>query len=276
MRVRPDAPGPRTDQGVVLEDPAARLTSAGEPPQIDKDQARLVELKAAGLTGPVWDQFVDELWADAYPILIAGLRDGRIFSWCFEKNVMVNPSTEDRRILHSSAEDRISLAIDTLLVATPKFRDDVLAKDRWKPGRGATLMTFFVNHALFHFQPLFRAWVGEREHRLDRFGYNLDSREAARALMRGAIDRPDPELRALTEDTVERILRGRSGRDIVVCQLIKAGYSQGEIADMIGGSVRAVEGTMARLRRHARNLARRGVITMPGIAPDLVTTRRAS
>ena len=88
------------------------------PHLLDKQCVEL--LRYHGFTGPVYQEFTDELWAYALPVLKSKMRSGEIFKMCFERNVMVPaPTFDERAVLHSSMEDRDALAVDTIASLEP-------------------------------------------------------------------------------------------------------------------------------------------------------------
>lgn len=226
------------------------------------DEERLAELQAAGFQGPAYDTFEAELWDYGLPVLLFKLRNGSIFRWCLEANVVLKPSPDQRRVLHSSREERDHLAVHTLLDAIPRFREKVLVKGTWRPDGGARLRTFFLNYARYSFQEVFREWQKARKQ--DQVALFQTSQ-----LVEGSVEwfmylpTFDPEKRAIDIDTIDFITRGQRAETKMICAYILLGLSYAEIGEQIGITTRAVEYRMRALRKHVNKLVERGVVEPP-------------
>jgi RNA polymerase sigma factor (sigma-70 family) len=248
---------PRPDDVEEKFDPAARAARD----RLDRDQHRLDELAVAGFVGVAYDRFRDDLWIYAMPVLKSGIRSGRIFTWCRDQGVAINPTADERRVLHASIADRDELALETIAQALDYFRTEVLLKKRWSAAGGAGISTFFIGSCKFQFRTVYRRWSRERADRLAPLGYGHTDEEIANELTTGLAD--DPERSAITRDTLARVAAKSSPEARMIFSLILKDLTYAEIAQELGISSRAVEGHMHRLRLKVWRMAERGEIEIP-------------
>ena len=219
------------------------------------------ELAKAGFEGSEYQAFCDDLWDYGMKVLNAGLRTGDIFQWCWEADIVIKPTSDERRVLHSSAADRDELVVDTILSAIPWFRQEVLLKKRWSPNRGASLRTFFIGTCKHHFRIVFRRWQRERFCRLAAYGYGIDPVLVAGALVDTLAT--DPEEYVAAADLVTRLLTRATPEAKMACYLLLQDFTLAEIGERLGITERAVEGHLHRLRKHARTMVKQGRIEVP-------------
>lgn len=250
-------------KGISQVDSGDAGPADGTAHMLDKQCVEL--LKYHGFTGPVYQEFTDELWAYALPVLKSKMRSGEIFKMCFERNVMVPaPTFDERAVLHSSMEDRDALAVDTIAAAVPRFRD-TLVKGRWKQAGGSSLRTFFIGACLFAFAEVFSTWATARRRHLERLiDGEIDT--LASQLISVALD---PERNAVSRDTIEAILRRSPPATRTICALIMRDMSFAAIAKELGITERAVEGRMRRLRRRVNRMVEDGAVDYAGRGSQL-------
>ena len=220
------------------------------------DQQRLDALAATGFTGPTYHGFSDDLWQHALPILKSKMRSGEIFTMCSDKNVVLDPTSDERAVLHSSIEDRDALAVDTIAAAIRQFRV-TLMEGGWKPSGGASVETYFIGACVLAFGDVFRKWARTRRRHLAQILQNTEVDTLAAQLISKALD---PEQAAVTRDTVEIILRKSTPQTRMICALIMRDIPFSEIAEQIGITERAVEGKMRRLRLRVHRMIEQGSI----------------
>ncbi|MGD9697341.1 MAG: RNA polymerase sigma factor [Thermoleophilia bacterium] len=243
---------PRLDAAAVVE---LRLRAEREVADARlTDQRRLDLLTAAGYAGPAYQQFCEQLWIYALPVLKSKMRSGEIFTMCFDKGVILNPTFDERAVLHSSMEDRDTLAVDTIAAAIPEFRT-TLIKRRWTPAGGSSVDTYFVGACLFAFGDVFRKWARTRRRHLAQILQNTEIDVLAGQVISTALD---PERTAVTRDAVAAILRNCPPETRLICALIMRDLPFAEIATQLGITERAVEGRMRRLRRRVNRMIEQG------------------
>jgi DNA-directed RNA polymerase specialized sigma24 family protein len=131
--------------------------------------------------------------------------------------------------------------------AVVAFRDRVLKPGRWSQQGGATLKTYFVGQVLIQFVPVFKAWLrtGRREVPVEEMPADRD---------RSALI--DPEERAVASVEADRLLGLADGTTRAIILLRSRGYSQEEIAELLGlPSAKAVEARLYRFRSEHRGTA---------------------
>ncbi|MDQ3762742.1 MAG: hypothetical protein M3460_14080 [Actinomycetota bacterium] len=60
------------------------------------DEERMPSCKRPVSKGPTYDIFEAELWDYGLPVLLSKLRNGSIFRWCLDANVVLKPSPDQR------------------------------------------------------------------------------------------------------------------------------------------------------------------------------------
>lgn len=226
---------------------------------LSRSRARVADV----LSHPVQQAMLeDDLWAYGFRVLKSALRTGRIVTMCHDAGVPLYFSDEQRRVLHTSVEERDTLTVDTLTRAVPYFLSKVLARGRWNPER-ASLQTYFVGCCVRAFPDVFRAWARDRQKRLSE----LDQSEAIFDEQSAMPSSVEPEFVATARDTIRVALRRARPEVRVICSLIAQGYTHAEIGEKLGGiSARAVEGHMRRLRASTRWLTRKDTLDLSGSA----------
>lgn len=245
------------------------------------DRMRIDDLAHRGFAGVAYEQFRSELWAYAWPVLLAGLREGTIFAECGKAGIAINPTPDERRVLHSSSADREEIALETIANALGFFHAKVLGKNKWSSTGGASIRTYFIGACKIfigackiQLRDVYRRWSRERADRLAPLGYGLDGDEVAWGL---ADDLSvDPADIAATADTLRRIMSVATPEAMMMCALTLEDMPQAEIGHELGISERAVEGHMRRLRKRAEKLADRGVISVPAPLRPRRSARRAA
>jgi DNA-directed RNA polymerase specialized sigma24 family protein len=130
-------------------------------------------------------------------------------------------------------------------VALPRFRERALEGGGWRPEGGASLATYFMGTCVDVFPNEFRRWraQGQRWRRQNARDTSVEAEHMV-----------DPADLALTNLDAHEHLDSLSREEQVIVQLTMLGYSQEEIAELLGKpSARAVEGVLYRLRNKARS-----------------------
>lgn len=211
--------------------------------------AELVEcLRKFDFAGPVYEAFTDYMYRYGISVLRGWLRTGKIFSVCREIGIGL-PAPPRGWADEEYADDREELAMRTVVRAMNSFRQRALVDGLWKPDGGASLRTFFIGRCKGEFANAYRAWYRAQPATSPghRFPLPLNERLAERFADPG----PDPEAQVLMRDRLREALAGiPNKRTQAAIFLTELGYSQEEIAGILGCRKRAVEGL---LRRHRAN-----------------------
>jgi len=207
-----------------------------------RDQQLVDRLGHRGFTGPEYATFAGEFAAYGMSICRAWLTSGIIFSFCARRGRSIG-----RPPNRWSADDRHELALETVAVALKEFRERALVQRQWSPDGGASLKTYFIGTCLFVFPNVFRTWQrGEDRWSQVDLGEPLLDREGS------PHDDPASVVPLRVDVTAE--LRNLDPRTAAVIVLTAERYTQQEIAEVLGTSIRAVEGI---LNRHRHRLANR-------------------
>jgi DNA-directed RNA polymerase specialized sigma24 family protein len=219
-----------------------------QPPQagsrLDADRHLWEQLAAEQFSGRAYHLFEAELFSYSYPIVLGWIRNGRIIEEALRRGArgLRAPSAEWRAALAADAED---VAQETIIRALGRFRDEAVAGRGWTPGKGAALTTYFVGGCLFAFVEVYRVWSREAA-RQRLIGHAAESADQQRECAPA-----DPADVVIAYETVEERLA--SGSPVQRALFLgAAGYTQAEIAEILGVTARAVEGWLRRHRRRSR------------------------
>jgi DNA-directed RNA polymerase specialized sigma24 family protein len=199
-----------------------------------------METSASALSN--WDQVREDLAEYAHPVLSVWIGNGTIFGRVRHIAHIALHSAQD---LSRDPDAATELAGTTVAVSLKAFHQ-ALRADAWKPGRGASLGTFFVGHCLFHFPNEYRRWV--REHRTGLApGNPLDI---------ASVDIQDPRAdpayhTALYLDALALLARA-PGKTRTALAYSAMGYSHTDIAKIEKGTPKSVEMLIRRYRQVAR------------------------
>ncbi|MFC7529769.1 RNA polymerase sigma factor [Actinoplanes sp. GCM10030250] len=217
------------------------------------DRLLLAELASRNFAGPSYLRFEEELAAYAISVLRGWMHSGFIFQLTAARGFALNPSAAELEELHHDSDVRDELAIMTVALALPRFREQALVGRGWRFEGGASLSTYFMGTCLYVFpNELRKLRAQRRKWRLQDEG---DPRLTASRHDPGN----DPCLITMGNQQVLENL-GRAGvRTRAVVALTIDGYSQEEIVELLAEtSVRAVEGVLHRWRAKERSRRRGG------------------
>lgn len=223
-----DFTGTREDQDL---DAAVRALRRRERLAEDAD---LVDwLSSAGFAGPDYDRFAFELARYGYAVTVAWIRQGAIFGKCRERGAgLPEPPPGALNQLHVAE----GLANETVARALRSFRETVLIPGRWDPDRGASIKTFFIGQCLFRFPNIYRSWL-KAEVYTDHLVDDLT-----------ILDRPvsggpptDPADLAVIRQEVDILLADAPNRTKTMLVLLAAGWTQADIAALLGLTENAVQ-----------------------------------
>jgi DNA-directed RNA polymerase specialized sigma24 family protein len=228
-------------------DPEARGIEVGPEAtsRLDVDRQLWARLVAEKFTGCAYQLFEEELFSYSYPIVLGWIRSGRIIEEARRRGArgLRTPLDEWRTVLAQDAED---LAQETVIRALGRFRGDAHAGGGWHSDKGATLTTYFVGGCIFAFVEVYRVWSRElaRQRELGELAeIAFRQREWAPA---------DPADVVIAYEVVaERLASGSLVQRALF--LGAAGFTQVEIAEILGTTRRAVEGWLRRYRQRLRN-----------------------
>jgi DNA-directed RNA polymerase specialized sigma24 family protein len=189
-------------------------------------------------------QVLDELMRDAYGILRALLDSGEIFS----RSAHFGRPVERTSISWLDDEVAHEITIEMLFSGLELARQ-ALREGSWRPNRGASLRTYFVNSCILCFPNAYRKAV-TRESRWN--ADPVDVSELNQFLGERNEVRRGPATGARERDEVVRILAHVPVEMRQVLWYLAEGYSANEIATQLGTSQRAVESKIYRFRAQLR------------------------
>jgi DNA-directed RNA polymerase specialized sigma24 family protein len=236
-------------------DSAEDAEHAEHAERLEADRRLRDALAAANFTGPAYAAFEKEYVAFGLEQMTALLRSGYIFARCREIDLYL----PTRRI---PARDRKELALETVERAVPWFKARGLEQGGWQPELGASLKTYFTRALLYQFANVWRKYLKTAEE------YRLRAaQESALLVSLEALPYdigspgPDPaDIFMQREDirhalaSIEARTQEARKRTQAVLYFTENGYSQAEIAEILGTTRGAVEGL---LRRHRERIAAR-------------------
>ncbi len=235
-----EPPSPPSDEQVLEAD-----VSVDTAAQLQADRKLRDALAAEGFAGRAYAQFEEEIVSYGYQIMIAWLRTGFIFIACRESGLKL-PS---KRISPSEIED---LTQETVANALYAFRKRGLKEGGWQPERGASLKSYFKGALLLQFANIWR-----KNLRIASESRLVVPLEAVSITLSTSM--PGPEDIAISRDEARRELaKAKNYRTQAALALAADGYEQKEIADILGMTVRAVEGYLRRHRTHVTAPPREG------------------
>jgi DNA-directed RNA polymerase specialized sigma24 family protein len=217
------------------------------------DQQLRDELAASNFTGRKYERFKDELARYGMSVLRAWMHSGHVFELVARRRFSLHPSDTELDELTRDSDAREELATMTVAVALPRFRERALVGGGWRYEGGSSLATYFMGACLYVFPNEFRRWRSARQ----KWGRAHDGE----ARTRGPAVNPaaDPAVRAVGNTRVYDALKRADPRTRAIVSLVIDGYSQKEIAELLGeDSVRAVEGVLYRWRTKEQRRLREG------------------
>lgn len=143
----------------------------------------------------------------------------------------------------------------SVLGASRRFMNEAVFGGGWSPAMGASLRTFFVNRCLYSFAEEYQRFYREERspHEISVATY-LDLEAPAGSRLDRQGPPPNPEDVAVARDEIERLLEGANETAATMFFLTAEGYTQKEIAEVLGITAEAVSSAMRRFRRYRRAL----------------------
>jgi RNA polymerase sigma factor (sigma-70 family) len=223
--------------GPVVELALALNGVAGSAERLQVERELHDSLLSEGLGGPIYTALTAYGLALMEPLVATGY----IFTRCREAGI----GLPQRPIPFS---DRKDLVQETVMEALRVFRKDLKQRGGWQPGRGGSLTTYFSRTLLLQFANVWRRWLKDRA---KHSGVPVET-------MQHDPEAPDPgpTVIYLERDEARQVLQAlrsvENTRTRAVLALTFDGYTQQEIAEILGTTRRAVESL---LRRHRKGVA---------------------
>jgi DNA-directed RNA polymerase specialized sigma24 family protein len=238
---------------------ADRIDTPGQPdghdgdrPELLNDQKLVDVLREDDFQGPTWDRVADEWFRYGYATISGRVRTKQIFQDCRERGIPYPSSSVSDSSW--SAEDVHDLAIDTVVGALIRFRED-LSAGRWSKDGGALLTTFFIGLCILQFPNVYRAWRKRRSVPEESLDALLELATGQDQVADSRLD-SDPARRAELHAEWDGLLEGESEivKQMVLLRL--EGYPYKLIAERLGVSRTRVSNDLARFKERARRRLR--------------------
>lgn len=195
--------------------------------RLEGDKELVLELMLHGYAGDSWRTFSRALVEYGWQVMKAWIATGRIFEQCRRKGrgvLQANGPRDDDEVKE--------LAGIVVAVALNAFRDKVLVPGKWDSSRGASLKTFFVGQCVLQFPNEYRRWKPAVEPvPLDVHAEHVIQARASASTV--------AELRAAWSAAPPNDV----GKMRV---MIEMGFSQAEVAELIGVTKRSVDSKLYR------------------------------
>ena len=224
--------------------PFANTEAAKRLERLEADAELVLHLALRNYEGAEWQGFAGALAEYGFQVIGTWTRSGLIFLKCAEKGL----GLKGLRWMARSLDDADEVAGETVAVAIRAFRDKVLIPRRWDPTKGATLKTFFIGQCIFQFPNVFRRWAAEQDQP------PVDAETIAFELDRAA--RHSPETLAEVSRAIEKLDALPTRDPLMIKALRGVGYTQLEIAELLGATEKAVEMALYRAKRSRRRRPR--------------------
>ncbi|MEU8423482.1 sigma factor-like helix-turn-helix DNA-binding protein [Micromonospora sp. NPDC048835] len=210
------------------------------------DRQLVRELAASDFTGPRYRRFEEELARYGLSVLHGWMYTGFIFHLTAARGFPLHPSDAELEELSGDVDARDELAIMTVALALLHFREKALIGQGWRFEAGAGLATYFMGTCLSVFPNELRKRRNQHKRwRLQDTGDPALSRRQQDVIS-------DPGVLAVGNIRVWEYLKRVDERTRAILALTIDGYSQEEIAQLLGTSVRAVEGVLHRWRNREK------------------------
>lgn len=236
-----------TPEGIILldrdlagdEDDQARLRRR----QVD---GKIVErLREEGFEGENYQKVVTRLSEYGYRTMTKWTASGEIFRKARQAR---RPVPADKVSFTLTGEDRHSVCTDSVLGGLEVFRTYGLIQGRWSPDGGANLDTYFIGAVIRAFPRVYIRWFDS--HRRGQAELERPVGENTNDPFAVPDQRvTDPASSAVTHDYVSRLLplvKDAQVREALGWRAL--GYTQGQAAQRVGLTEKALERRLSRLR----------------------------
>lgn len=201
------------------------------------------DLRAAKFVGKEQALFEDALARYGFAVIGAWISNGVMEQKCREKWQLRNlRELEGIQLTPRDVED---LTMDTVAAAVEGFRNNVLSKGRWDPKKGAALRTFFIGQCEFQYPDAARRWKRQRR---DLLGDSaLDEAQLGR-LTHSVLGNAEADV--IQADSIAEHLSPVKRDDAKMALVMRSHqYSNSEIAEELGITVKTVEGLLSVARK---------------------------
>jgi len=171
------------------------MSEAEHLERLRADVEVVLNLQLSSFDDAAWKPLADALTEYGFAVMRSWIATGQIFKLAVRGVGQVAPPPQG----WMNQDEAESIAGEVVTLALAEFKNEVLAKGVWNPGRGASLTTFFVGQCKLQFPNVYRRWLrAEQHHRAAAGG------EAAGCRLH-ALPPADPAERSVLGDVVSDI-----------------------------------------------------------------------
>lgn len=250
------------NKAVVNEaDIAAGVTSARQRRHVEQAEEQLArrwadeqvvgQLAEDDFQGTRYRRFENDLATYGIAVMMGWLHSGHAFRVTASRGYNIKPSESELEHFARDHDARDQLATLTVAKALPSFRQRALIGGGWSAVGGASLTTYFMGACAYTLPGVFRGY------RTQQRQWTTSASEAHRSVdQQHPVN--DPAAIATGNSRVREVLGRASSTNAHILALTLEGYSQEEIAEILGlESARAVEGRLHRWRKSEIDLLRK-------------------
>ncbi|GGY69947.1 hypothetical protein [Streptomyces xanthochromogenes] len=202
-------------------------------------------LRAENFEGRNYQKVVNRLSEYGYNTMMKWTGSGEVF---LKARQAGRPVPTAKISLAWTGEDRHGVAVDTVLAGLEVFRTYGLVQGRWSPQGGASLDTYFIGAVIRSFPRIYIRWFDSHQRRQAELSRPA-SVEAANLFSVPDQRATDPVHAAVTHDYVNRVMPLVTDPQVREALGWRAlGYTQGEAAQRVGMTEKALERRVSRLR----------------------------
>lgn len=223
-----------------------------------RDQEVYEQLRAAGFTGPSWAAHAEDTFGYAHRVFRAWARKGTLFA-----HVRADARLDGRDRLPSHrqlSEDEVDDLVGYLMAAAIRVYRARLEQARWRPEKGRSLRSYFLQQMKYQLVRRFWRWEEEKEFAGNRREVQLvDAKHGYRQPLHGEVYAwSDPEEAAVHAAEIREavIVAARSPLMRRIVALEASNFEDKEIGAAVGLSTKAVQMRLRGFRK--RVAAQRG------------------
>lgn len=242
-RLQPDQWDPHAWASVSAQGLDADQRTVGADIDRRLGDVQLVErLRAANFEGLEWEMAARELARYGVDVINSWVRKGTIYEKCAQRGRFIKRPPDGT----IDADERQSIVNETVAKALRHFRLEVLIPGLWDPARGASITTYFVGQCLLRFPDVYRPWLNQ----VLRHGQSVELAKVQLSQRMAPVE--DDVIVSMANHKALQHVRSQDARIALV--MTAQNYTQGEIAERLGKTTKAVE----RMLDYARKQIQKG------------------
>ncbi|RZU46690.1 hypothetical protein EV385_6767 [Krasilnikovia cinnamomea] len=226
-----------------INDTDATTRDAADRLWLRQDDVELVErMTKKGFVGWEYDTFINDLARYGHAVIRVWIHTGEAYRRAFE---LGRPVSHAHRPRHPVLPDDASALADLAVTFGLKlFIKKGLMQGQWQADGGASLRSYFIGSCLLTLSNACRSWKPDSP---DQSAVPYDVVDDIPTQRAG----DDPERVVLLRSIIAGLLEEESPVDKLILRLRAVGYTEGEVAEIVGegATAKSVEHKIARARR---------------------------